>query len=130
MLSTPAPATSTVPLYESLGTLHRPVTASAAAQKYFDQGLRLTYAFNHEEAVRAFREAQRLDSSCTMCAWGEAIALGPNINAPRRSAAGVAALPTRCSYERSEDRSRTAKMRRQLVRTFSSSIPGGCLTST
>jgi tetratricopeptide (TPR) repeat protein len=87
----PAPAASTVPLYESLGTMHRPVKASATAQKYFDQGLRLTYAFNHEEAVRAFREAQRLDSSCTMCAWGEALALGPNINAPMDSATGVAA---------------------------------------
>lgn len=89
--ATPPPAAATVPLYQNLGSLHRPVAASAPAQKYFDQGLRLVYAFNHEEAVRAFREAQRLDSSCTMCAWGEALALGPNINAPMDSAAGVAA---------------------------------------
>jgi tetratricopeptide (TPR) repeat protein len=89
--ATPAPAAATVPLYQNLGTLHRPVTASAPAQRYFDQGLRLTYAFNHEEAVRAFREAQRLDSTCTMCAWGEALALGPNINAPMDSASGAAA---------------------------------------
>lgn len=86
----PAPRPE-VPLYDNLGTLHHPVTASPEAQRYFDQGLRLTYAFNHEEAVRSFREAQRLDSSCTMCAWGEALALGPNINAPMDSAAGVAA---------------------------------------
>lgn len=52
------------------------------AQAYFDQGLRLYYAFNHAESVRAFREAQRRDSSCLMCVWGEAAALGPNINAP------------------------------------------------
>ena len=52
------------------------------AQRYFDQGLRLTYAFNHAEALRAFREAQRLDPDCAMCYWGEAFVLGPNINAP------------------------------------------------
>src|SRR5262249_28416944 len=49
---------------------------------YFDQGLRLTYAFNHGEAQRAFRKAQRLDPACAMCFWGEALVLGPNINLP------------------------------------------------
>ncbi len=52
------------------------------AQAFFDQGLRLTYAFNHAEAVRAFRKAQLLDAECAMCFWGEAFALGANINAP------------------------------------------------
>jgi hypothetical protein len=52
------------------------------AQRYFDQGLRLTYAFNHTEARRAFRQAQRLDPRCALCYWGEALVLGPNINAP------------------------------------------------
>ena len=52
------------------------------AQRYFDQGLRLTYAFNHPEALRAFKEAQRRDPDCAMCYWGEAFVLGPNINAP------------------------------------------------
>ena len=46
------------PLLEDLGTLHHPVTTdSERAQIFFDQGLRLTYAFNHAEAARAFREA-------------------------------------------------------------------------
>ena len=77
-----------VPLLDGLGRWHRPVgTSNAMAQRYFDQGLRLYYAFNHAESVRAFREAQRLDPGCAMCAWGEALALGPNINAPMDPAA-------------------------------------------
>lgn len=76
-----APADS-VPLFDNLGTLHHAVTASPAAQRYFDQGLRLMYAFNHEEAINSFRQGLRLDPRCAMCHWGIAIALGPNINAP------------------------------------------------
>jgi tetratricopeptide (TPR) repeat protein len=80
----PAPAsTATPPLYKDLGTLHVPVTAAnPQAQAYFDQGMRLTFAFNHAEAARAFRAAQRLAPDCAMCYWGEALVLGPNINAP------------------------------------------------
>ena len=51
------------------------------AQRYFDQGLRLAYAFNHAEAHRAFKKAQELDPDCAMCFWGEAFVLGANINA-------------------------------------------------
>ncbi|MDN5872543.1 MAG: tetratricopeptide repeat protein, partial [Nitrococcus sp.] len=81
------------PLYDNLGTLHYPITTnSAQAQRYFDQGLRLAYAFNHFEAWRAFREAQRLDPGCAMCYWGEAWVLGPNINAPMESAAVAPAI--------------------------------------
>ncbi|MEL7027904.1 MAG: hypothetical protein AAGL49_01560, partial [Pseudomonadota bacterium] len=69
------------PLWEGLGDAHLPIsTTSEGAQAYFDQGLRLVYGFNHSEALRAFRYAQVLDPSCAMCAWGEALALGPNIN--------------------------------------------------
>lgn len=76
------------PLYTDLGKLHMPIsTASAKAQAYFDQGLRLTFAFNHAEAARAFRAAQQLDPGCAMCYWGEALVLGPNINAPMFPAA-------------------------------------------
>ena len=82
----------TVPLYGNLGDHRREITTRVpAAQKYFDQGLRLYYAFNHPEAIRAFRAAQRLDSLCAMCYWGEALAWGPNINLPMDSAGGVAA---------------------------------------
>jgi tetratricopeptide (TPR) repeat protein len=70
-------------LWDNLGTLHFPITtANADAQKFFDQGLRLTYGFNHAEALRAFRKASKLDPECAMCYWGEALVLGPNINAP------------------------------------------------
>jgi tetratricopeptide (TPR) repeat protein len=76
-----------VPLYDSLGTLSRRIsTTSPTAQTYFDQGLRLTYGFGHDESVHSFREALRQDPSCAMCAWGVAWALGPYINAGRDSA--------------------------------------------
>ena len=82
----------TVPLYTNLGDHHYGITTRVPrAQQYFNQGLRLYYAFNHAEAIRAFREAQRLDATCAMCYWGEALAWGPNINLPMDSAAGVAA---------------------------------------
>ncbi len=69
------------PLWNTLGTVSYKVsTANPEAQKYFDQGLRLAYAFNHAEAGRAFRKAQKLDPDCAMCAWGEALVLGPHVN--------------------------------------------------
>jgi tetratricopeptide (TPR) repeat protein len=71
------------PLFDNLGTWHRQITTKAPqAQRYFDQGLRLIYAFNHEEAIRSFEEAARLDPDAAMAYWGIAYALGPNINAP------------------------------------------------
>jgi tetratricopeptide (TPR) repeat protein len=88
--ATTAPAA--VQLYDNLGSHHYAVTArNPLAQRYFDQGLRLAWAFNHGEAVRAFEEAERQDSSCAMCAWGVAYALGPNINMGMDSASGVKA---------------------------------------
>jgi tetratricopeptide (TPR) repeat protein len=85
-------AAGAVPLYENLGEHHYDVTASGPrVQRYFDQGLRLYYAFNHQEAIRAFEEAARLDPKCAMCQWGIALALGPNINAPMEAEAARAA---------------------------------------
>jgi tetratricopeptide (TPR) repeat protein len=69
-------------LYDNLGVLHHPIsTSSEQAQRYFDQGLKLVYAFNHEEAIRSFEEAARQDPAAAMPYWGMALALGPNINA-------------------------------------------------
>ena len=86
-------ADSDPPLWDGLGSLtYKVTTSSAAAQAYFDQGLRLTYAFNHEEAQRAFRKAQKLDPDCAMCFWGEALVLGPNINMPMVEEAVVPAF--------------------------------------
>ena len=71
------------PLFDNLGNLHHEITtASPEAQRYFDQGMTLSYAFNHAEAIRSFRQAAALDPGCAMCYWGVAFALGPNINAP------------------------------------------------
>jgi tetratricopeptide (TPR) repeat protein len=70
-------------LLEGLGRHHQAVTTtSPEAQAYFDQGLRLVYAFNHVEAEYAFREATRLDPGCAMCYWGIAITQGSNYNSP------------------------------------------------
>jgi tetratricopeptide (TPR) repeat protein len=74
-------------LADNLGTLHYPITTSVPlAQQFFNQGLRLTYAFNHGEALRAYRKARALDPDCALCYWGEALVLGPNINAPMDAA--------------------------------------------
>ncbi len=83
--ASPAPAFAETepPLWAGLGSItYKVTTANERAQAYFDQGLRLAYAFNHGEAQRAFRMAQKLDGDCAMCFWGEALVLGPNINVP------------------------------------------------
>jgi tetratricopeptide (TPR) repeat protein len=81
------------PLLDNLGDYHRKITtASPEAQKYFDQGLRLVYAFNHDEAQRAFEEAARRDSKCAICHWGVALCLGPNINLPAMADRAAAAV--------------------------------------
>ncbi len=84
-------------LYDDLGGHHREVTTSSPlAQRWFDQGLVLLYAFNHDEAIRCFREAARLDPDCAMAWWGIAAANGPHINfpmvPPERDAAAREAL--------------------------------------
>src|SRR6516164_3622808 len=80
---TPAFADTEPPIWAGLGSVtYKITTANERAQAYFDQGLRLAYAFNHGEAQRAFRVAQKLDPDCAMCFWGEALVLGPNINLP------------------------------------------------
>jgi tetratricopeptide (TPR) repeat protein len=82
----------TVPLFDNLGSHHYEITTKAPlAQRYFDQGLRLYYGFNHAESIRAFEEATRQDPDCAMCYWGVALAHGPNINAPMDRVAGLAA---------------------------------------
>ena len=73
--------TEPLPLFDNLGSLHHPITTtSEQAQRYFNQGLRLVYAFNHEEAIRSFEAAAQEDPKAAMPYWGIALALGPNIN--------------------------------------------------
>jgi tetratricopeptide (TPR) repeat protein len=77
-----------VPLYRAaLGPFTRRVTtASPEALAYFDQGVQQMFAFTPSDAVRSFRAAARRDSTCAMCAWGEAWALGAYLNEPMRPA--------------------------------------------
>jgi predicted Zn-dependent protease len=82
-----------VPLYDNLGTLSFKVsTRNPKAQAYFDQGIRWAFAFNHAEAQRAFQAAQKADPKLAMAWWGEALVLGPNINAPMAPEAAAPAL--------------------------------------
>ena len=72
-----------VTLMQGLGDLHHPVsTKNPEAQQFFDQGLRLIYAFNHDEAARSFQHAAELDPKLAMAYWGIAEAVGPNYNDP------------------------------------------------
>jgi tetratricopeptide (TPR) repeat protein len=99
----PAPAppaygvAGTPQIFEGMGTYARPITTdSPEAQEYFNQGLNWLYAFNHDEAVRAFTRAAEIDPECAMAWWGVAYAQGPNYNDPimteSRSAAAWEAL--------------------------------------
>jgi len=70
-----------IALDHGLGALHYAVTTkNAEAQKYFDQGMRYVYAFNHEQAIASFQKATALDPNLALGYWGAALALGPNIN--------------------------------------------------
>lgn len=75
-------------LYNGLGTFHRKITTrSPLAQRYFDQGMRFVWAFNHDEATRSFAKAAEIDPSCGSCFWGVALTLGPNYNMPMMNSA-------------------------------------------
>jgi tetratricopeptide (TPR) repeat protein len=79
----PAQPAHVVGLDPGLGPLHHPVsTRNRKAQAYFDQGLKLVFAFNHEAAIKSFERAAELDPNLAMAQWGIALALGPNINKP------------------------------------------------
>src|ERR1041384_7446862 len=90
---TVSPTGAVAPRLQKLGNHKFPVsTKNAQAQLFMNQGLNLSYAFNHAEAGRAYREAVRLDLNLAIAFWGEALALGPNINAPMDPAAEPKAL--------------------------------------
>src|SRR5437660_2197864 len=85
-----------VTLVPGMSSLHHPVsTPNSEAQKFFDQGLRFVYAFNHDEAIRSFKRVAELDPNLAMAHWGIALALGPNINVdidPEREKAAYEAI--------------------------------------
>lgn len=89
----PAPGMPLAPRLQNLGLHTFPVSTKVErAQLFMNQGLNLTYGFNHAEASRAFAEAARLDPNLAMAYWGQALVLGPNINAPMAPEAEPAAL--------------------------------------
>ena len=109
--SAPESAAPKTPLYDNLGHYHHEITtASPEAQRYFDQGLTLAYAFNHAEAIRSFRQAAALDPDCAMCYWGVAYALGPNINAPLTPEQAMEAYS---AIEQARQRAATASAKEQ-----------------
>ncbi|WP_156255138.1 hypothetical protein [Sandarakinorhabdus oryzae] len=95
-VAAPASEASDVPILSDLAGARLSLAPdNAAARPWFTQGLMLSYGFNHAGAVASFRKAQQLDPGCALCWWGEAMALGPNINAPmdgRDRPAALAAL--------------------------------------
>ena len=98
---TPGSGPAPMPLLEGLGDWRMEVTATVPeARRYFEQGLRLVYAFNHDEAVRSFERATELDPACALCHWGVAYALGPNINLPMDPSAEPKALAAMRSASR------------------------------
>ena len=135
------------PLYAGLGDHHMPITVSAEARPYFDQGLMFVYGFDHSEAARAFGEAIRLDPDCAMCHWGLALALGPHINAPMaaeavevaydainsalalaghvtdRERAYIESLATRYTSDASADRSALDRAYADAMRELSNDFP-------
>lgn len=79
----PAPSGAVAPRLQNVGEhTFQVTTKSERAQLFINQGVNLSYGFNHAEAARAFAEAARLDPDCAMAYWGQALVLGPNINAP------------------------------------------------
>ena len=99
------------PLLNGLGKHSHKISSSVdGVQRYFDQGLIMAFAFNHAESIRSFKAAQRLDPRCAMCFWGEALALGPNINvnsdgkvimAPQNRVAAFKAINTAIALSKS-----------------------------
>jgi tetratricopeptide (TPR) repeat protein len=86
------PAEDGITLRDGLGSHHHAITTrSDSAQVYFDQGMRLTYAFNHPAAIASYRKATSFDPDCAMCYWGVAWASGPNINAALTAERGATA---------------------------------------
>lgn len=136
------------PLFDHIGNLNHPVnTASPRAQRYFNQGMRLLFGFNHKEAIRSFRSASHIDPSCAMAYWGEAYALGPHVNkpmdaqdtadawkalqravtakphSPPREQAYISALESRYAPAHSDDRLKLDQAFAAAMRTLAANYP-------
>lgn len=101
-------------MVDGFGKAVWPVDATPEAQAWFDHGVRLRWAFEHSESVRAFRKARQLDPTCGMCAWGEAWALGPNLNGGGNDDASQAAALKAAREARRLARDATATQKRMI----------------
>ena len=101
-------------MVDGFGKATWPVDATPEAQAWFDHGVRLRWAFEHTESVRAFRKARLLDPTCGMCAWGEAWALGPNLNGGGNDDASQAAALKAAREARRLARDATPAQRRMI----------------
>ena len=101
-------------MVDGFGKATWPVDATPEAQAWFDHGVRLRWAFEHKESVRAFRKARLLDPDCGMCAWGEAWALGPNLNGGGNDDASQAAALKAAREARRLARDATPTQRRMI----------------
>lgn len=135
-------------LLDGLGSIHHPVlTKNVEAQKFFDQGLRLIYAFNHDEAFLAFERAAELDPGLGMAYWGMALSVGPNYNldaeaeqlkmayesiqkarklaanAPRHEQDYIEALATRYSADPRADRKKLAGVYKNAMGALAKRYP-------
>lgn len=104
----------------------QPDTADAEAQKWFEQGLRLLWAYDEAEAIRAFREAQARDPACALCHWGEAIARSPTLNLqpPNVDVAAAAAAASR-AVEAARRSTRLTSYQRGLIAAQAVRAPDG-----
>lgn len=102
---------SRMPIIEGLAPVRMPIAAAPAARRYFEQGISLLYGFEYAKAERSFAAASEADANCAMCLFGQALAMGPNINsgpmASERAAAArsllrrLLAMPRPAPLERS-----------------------------
>jgi tetratricopeptide (TPR) repeat protein len=105
-------------IFDRLGTYHRPIsTVSPDAQAYFDQGMRLLWAFNHDEATRSFARAAQLDPDCAMCLWGVALTVGPNYNLPM-----MAEARARVAYDAVQQAKRLAQSATPVERALIAAV--------
>jgi len=113
-----------VTMMPGLGDMHHPVsTKNAEAQQFFDQGLRLIYAFNHDEAARSFQHAAELDPKLAIAYWGVAEAVGPNYNDPASEDRFVKAhVAIQKAVELSVDASPSEKA---YIQAMAKRFPGG-----
>jgi hypothetical protein len=112
-------------LFDGLGGFHRSVTTSSKeAQAYFDQGMRLLWAFNHDESSRSFAHAAQLDPTCAMCFWGVALTVGPNYNLPMM-AEPRAKVAWQALQRANTNAPRTAPVEQALIAALGARYPDG-----